>query len=93
MKEKQQPIIRAPNFMKFYVTNIRGGLTDVDFRFELMNEQVEDEKGKWCYISDSMIVLSPVGAKRLYQRLKECIEVYEKEKGIIEIKETRRKTF
>lgn len=90
---KQQPIIRNPNFMKFYVTNIRGGLTDADFRFELLNEQIQDEKEKWCYVSDALIILSAKGAKRLYERLKKCIEIYEKEHGIIETKETRKKTF
>ena len=79
--------------MKFYVTNIRGGLTDQDFRFELMDEQLLDKKDEWCYVSDAMIILSPVGAKRLFNRLKECIEVYEKEKGIIETKDTRKKTY
>ena len=90
-KSGEQPIIRTPNFIKLYVTNVRGGLTDQDFRFELLNEQIEDEKGKWCYVSDGMLILSPAGAKRLSNLLKNCVETYEKENGTIDEQETRKR--
>ena len=89
----EHAIVRTPNFAKFYVTNVRGGLTDHDFRFELLNEQIQDKEDKWCFVSDCMIILSPIGAKRLHNLLKDCIEVYEKEKGVIDSSESRKKTY
>ncbi len=84
---KNSEVMRAPNHKKFYVTNVVGGLTDQDFRFELMNEKIQKEKGKgWQYISDSMIILTPIGAKRLFLALKENIDIFENEFGKISVK-------
>ncbi|MBD3203944.1 DUF3467 domain-containing protein [Candidatus Woesearchaeota archaeon] len=83
-KDKPNPVIRVPNFVKYYVTNIDGGLTEHDFRFELMNEKLKEGK-KWCYVSDAMVILSPIGAKRLLCLLNELVNEYEKENGSIDI--------
>ncbi len=84
--KKEAVVLRSPRHRKFYVTNVIGGLTDQDFRFELLNEKVQDTRANsdWNYIADAMIILSPVGAKRLFQKLKKYIEIYENEKGIIQ---------
>ena len=81
-KIKEPQIVRTPNFAKYYVTNVKGGLTNQDFRIELLNEKIK-EKNSWFFISDAMLILSPVGAKRLLNLLKELVETHEKEKGII----------
>jgi hypothetical protein len=86
-KTEELPIMRSPTFMKFYVTNITGGLTDQDFRFELLNEKIELDD-EWYAISDGLIILSPQGAKKLFIKLEECIKLYEAENGAIDIKET-----
>ena len=78
------PVIRVPNFTKYYVTNIKGGLTTQDFRYELMNEKIYDEEeDEWTYIADAMIILSPTAAKRLFDTLENNIELYEREHGEI----------
>jgi len=77
--------IRAPTHKKYYVTRIEGGLTSQDFRFELMNEKMKNEKGDEVYISDALIILNPIGAKRLFTKLKESIKEYESENGEISL--------
>ncbi|MCJ7773795.1 MAG: DUF3467 domain-containing protein [Desulfobacterales bacterium] len=82
--DEKTAVIRVPNFLKHYVTNIIGGLTTQDFRYELMNEKIYDEEeDEWTYISDALLILSPVAAKRLFVKLTEDIELYEREHGEI----------
>ncbi len=76
--------MRAPLFFKQYVTNVIGGVTDHDFRLEVLNEKFQDGKS-WVYVSDGVLILSPIGAKRMFVKLKEMIDAYEKEKGPIDI--------
>jgi len=83
-KEEDIPIVRTPNFMKYYVTNVKGGLTNQDFRIELLNEKLKEEN-TWAYISDALIICSPIGAKKLYNLLKDMVTTYEKEKGEIKL--------
>lgn len=90
--EQVRDIFRVPNFMKFYATNVHGGLTTQDFRFELLNEKVEDESG-WHFISDALVILSPTAAKKLFNILKECIKVYEEEHGVIPTEFSDEKTY
>ncbi|MDV0446514.1 hypothetical protein MsAg5_03560 [Methanosarcinaceae archaeon Ag5] len=81
---EKKSIIRVPVFPKFYVTNIAGGATDQDFRYELLNEKSYDsENEKWNYYSDGLLILSPVGAKKLWNKLSADINLYEREHGII----------
>ena len=75
--------MRAPSHKKFYVTNIKGGVTSQDFRFELLNEKLKDDKDDEAYVSDALIILTPIGAKRMFAVLKDSIELYEKEHGEI----------
>ncbi len=82
--EQRLPLIRSPQFHKHYVTNIVGGLTNYDIRFELLNEKVKDEDG-WHGISDALIILTPVAAKRLFKMLEEILDLYEAENGDIDI--------
>ena len=78
-------VSRAPNHTKYYVTNIAGGMTDQDFRFELLNEKLrKDEENEWEYVSDGLIILSPFGAKKLFLVLKDSLDVWENEKGKID---------
>ena len=89
MNEKSEsdeiiPVIRVPNFSKYYITNIKGGLTTQDFRYELMNEKIYvEEEDEWTYVADAMIILSPTAAKRLFNTLESDIESYEREHGEI----------
>lgn len=84
---ENRSIVRVPNFTKYYVTNIHGGETTQDFRYELMNEKVYDaDDEEWNYVSDALVILSPVAAKRLLLKLSEDIQSYEEEHGEIETK-------
>ena len=85
-KIKESSVFRAPNHKKYYVTNIVGGLTDQDIRFELLNEKIrDDKKASWNYIADAMVIFTPLGAKRLFEDLKKYLDVWENEKGKIVI--------
>lgn len=84
-ENKKISISRAHNFIKHYVTNIDGGLTSIDFRYQLMNEKfynADDEE--WIYIADALVILSPVAAKRLFNKLEKDIDTYEAEHGVIQ---------
>lgn len=86
------PIMRSPSFEKIYATKVMGGLTTDDFRFELLNEKMEGDDG-WVAVSDAMVILSPKGAKDLYKKLEDCIELYEDENGPIEVDVGEDKTY
>lgn len=78
-------ISRAPNFAKYYATNVKGGLTNQDFRYQLMNEKFYNEDTEeWLYIVDALIILSPIAAKKLLKTLENDINTYEAENGIIQ---------
>lgn len=84
-EEQGLSISRAHNFTKYYATNIDGGLTNHDFRYQLMNEKFYNEESKeWLYIADALIILSPVAAKKLFNKLEKDIDTYEAEHGIIQ---------
>lgn len=83
-KKKDMSVVRVPNFVKVYATNVTGGITNQDFRFELLNEKIYDGK-EWVLLSDALVILSPLGAKKLFNLLKQMIETYEKEKGEINV--------
>ncbi len=81
-KKKQQTIVRSHNFQKLYGTNLAGGGTEYDFRFELFNEKIKmDSNKEWSYISDALIILTPKAAKRLQTILDAYIKTYEKDHG------------
>lgn len=92
-KEISNQVLRAPLFNKYYVTNVIGGLTNQDFRFDLLNEKIAKEDGSWTYISDALIILTPLGAKRLLNLLSETITIYEKENGEIKESDSKEKVI
>ncbi len=81
-KNEERNIMRVPNFLKFYATNIHGGISTQDFRFEILNEKVKEDS-KWVFVSDAMVILSPTAAKRLHKFLEDAISTYEAEHGVI----------
>lgn len=82
--DEKKTVIRVPNFGKHYVTNIAGGFTTQDFRYELMNEKVYDEEeDEWTYVADALLILSPVAAKRLLIKLTDDVNFYERGHGEI----------
>lgn len=84
-KRKQTSILRSHNFQKFYGTNLVGGGTKYDFRFELFNEKIKIQPNKdWSYISDALIILTPQAAKKLYSKLDKYIKKFEKDHGTLE---------
>lgn len=84
-EENKLEIIRAPNFQKFYVTNVEGGMSNQDFRFELMNEKFIDKEGEGeALVSDALLILSPIAAKKLFEKLGKNLELYQKKFGKIE---------
>ncbi|MFH0860180.1 MAG: DUF3467 domain-containing protein [Candidatus Altiarchaeota archaeon] len=89
---EDRPVFRVPDYKKFYATNVYCGLTEHDFRIEFMNEK-EKDKGKWSYVSDGMLILSPLGAKRLHEKLGRILNVFEKENGVVETKTKKEKTY
>ena len=59
-KKIKTSVLRSHNFQKLYGTNLVGGGTQYDFRFELFNEKIKiDAKKGWSYISDALIILTP----------------------------------
>jgi hypothetical protein len=78
-----EKILREHGIQKYYVTNIIGGATKYDYRIELMNEKIKF-KGKWTYLLDSIVILTPSAAKKLHKELSKYIEKYEDENGEIE---------
>jgi len=94
-KEDDSEIVRAPLFQKYYATTVRGGLTDQDFRFEFINEQITDGK-KWQYISDCLLIMSPRCAKTMSIILADALRLYEREHGAIRLpgpEEIRKKGY
>lgn len=81
----EPPLYRVPNFVKLYATNVRGGPTNQDFRFHVMNEKLKDEDG-WHFVSDALIILTPVAAKNLKAFLDTFLDAYEKDHGPIKTK-------
>lgn len=81
--KKELNIMRSPTFAKYYVTNAKGGLTSQDFRFELLNEKLQNNKNEEAYISDALVIFSFIGAKRFQVVLNKAISEYEKENGEI----------
>jgi len=84
VKKKEMPLARAPTHKKYYVTNVRGGSTSQDIRFELLNEKMETKEGV-IYIADAQIILNGIGAKRLKHFLDSAIKKFEEENGPIKM--------
>ena len=86
--EKKNPIRRSrvPSFQKYYATNITCGLTNHDIRVEIMNEKLSDDDGI-LELVESLIIFSPIGAKKLLNKLSKVIKTYEEENGLIKIQE------
>ncbi|AKB67394.1 DUF3467 domain-containing protein [Methanosarcina mazei] len=83
--EDKIAISRAHNFSKYYVTNIDGGLTNQDFRYQLMNEKLYDQEDKeWLYIADALVILSPIAAKKMFNKLAKDLDTYEAKHGTIQ---------
>ncbi len=83
--EAESSIFRVPNFLKLYATNVKGGASNQDFRFQVMNEKLKDEDG-WHFVSDALVILTPVAARNLKTLLDEYIIAFEKEHGPIKTK-------
>ena len=84
-KKIQASVLRTHNFQKLYVTNLVGGGTQYDFRFELFNEKIKiDAKKGWSYISDALIILTPQAAKKLCSLLDKYVKEFEKDHGTLE---------
>lgn len=81
-KQKEIPRVRVPNFVKSYATNCHCGITNQDIRIEFTNEKIYDGKG-WMLLIDSVVILTPVCAKKLLLRLQESITAYEEKQGVI----------
>jgi len=90
--KKRPPVLRVPNFQKFYATNVQGGATTQDFRIELMNEKLK-EHDEWHLVSDAMVILTPTAAKRLLNMLQAFVETHEKEHGKIPVEFPAEKTY
>ncbi len=85
-KSAPKSITRGHSFQKIYSTNLIGGGTEYDFRFELFNEKIRfSPEDKWSYISDAMVILTPQAAKKLKGLLEDYLKKYEKEKGEISV--------
>lgn len=84
-KKIQTSVLRTHNFQKLYVTNLVGGGTQYDFRFELFNEKIKiDAKKGWSFISDALIILTPQASKKLLSLLDKYVKEFEKDHGTLE---------
>ncbi|MBI2101459.1 DUF3467 domain-containing protein [Candidatus Woesearchaeota archaeon] len=85
-KEEKPDMLRPQNHVKIYATNSFLGCSKQDFRINLCNEKIRNEKNtKWGYIIDATVILTPMGAKKTFNSLKKCLEEFEKEHGKIDI--------
>ncbi len=91
-RESEEPPYRVPNFVKLYATNVKGGPTNQDFRFHVMNEKLKDENG-WHFVSDAVVILTPVAAKNLKAMLDAYVAAYEQQHGPIETKYPKEQTY
>lgn len=88
MSQKEKKTLRrarVPSFEKYYATNITCGLTSHDVRVEIMNEKLTDKEGL-LELVEALIIFSPIGAKKLLNKLSEVINIYEEENGTIKLK-------
>ena len=81
---ERDPVFRAPLFQKYYATNVIGGLTEADFRFEVLNEKTLTDEG-WAYVSDALVILNPKAMKKLYLLLEKAVKFHEQTKGAIDV--------
>lgn len=81
---------RAPNYTKYYVTNVRVLPTDVDIRLEIFNERIPHEK-HFDLIADAGVILTPEAASVLRDRLAEALKQFEEKHGAVVISPTRSK--
>lgn len=67
---------RMINFVKTYATNAFVYRTDQDVRIELANEKLKanPNDSDWTMVIESMVILSPEGAKKLFSNLKQVLE-------------------
>ena len=90
MEPKEFQVQRTISFNKIYATNLIGYWTEFDFRIELFNEKInaatKEGKEEWTFISEGLVIMTPLAAKKLNKLLTEKIKEYESEKG--EITET-----
>jgi hypothetical protein len=84
---ERDPVFRAPLFQKYYATNVLGGLTEADFRFEVLNEKTLTDEG-WSYVSDALIILNPKAMKKLYLLLEKAVKFHEQRKGAIDVSDS-----
>ncbi len=85
-KKENKRIARTPTFTKYYVTNVINTVTEQDIRLEFFNEKVKNDKDEFIFLSDFLVIFSPIGAKKTLKELKDAIDVYEKNNGVIELK-------
>jgi hypothetical protein len=81
---ERDPVFRAPLFQKYYATNVIGGLTEADFRFEILNEKTLTDEG-WSYVSDALVILNPRAMKKLYILLEKAVKFHERTRGAIDV--------
>ncbi len=90
--KKAPPLLRVPNFVKLYATGIRGGPTDQDFRFHVMNEKLL-EHDTWHLVADALVIMTPTAAKQLVLILRSYVEDFEKKHGPIPTKFNNELTY
>jgi len=90
VEPKEFQVQRTIPFNKIYATNLIGYWTEYDFRMELFNEKIntvaKEGKEEWTFISEGLVIMTPLAAKKLNKLLTGKIKEYESEKG--EITET-----
>ena len=93
LKEKSEfDILRTPNHIKIYATNGFVGCSNQDVRIDLCNEKLRnEEKNRWGYVIDATVFLTPIGAKRLFNSMKKCLDKFEKEHGDIDVSKEENK--
>jgi len=83
-KERELPVARAEGFKKTYGTRVLVMRTEFDLRLLVTNELVRTEEGGEAYISESMVILTPLAAKELASDLGRTVRDWERDQGRIE---------
>jgi len=83
-KGRELPVVRAEGFLKTYGTRVLVMRTEFDLRLLVTNELVHAEEGGEFYISESMVILTPLAAKELASDLGRTVRDWERDQGRIE---------
>lgn len=83
-------LVRAPEYRKYYATNVASRLTDIDVRVDFLNEKIPYDGGLY-FVADSGVILTLEAAVILRDQLGALIEQHEAKRGKVNVDPKRSK--